>query len=406
MAAARTKPLRPQFTNLLEQFAPDGRVDKANGWIRGVKLIGRKSFNTHDIDGASRTEYTVEALQRGAALYEGADVYRGHAKKDEPDLDPNGDRDPAEKIGLIENVRYDPAGAENGDDGLRGDLHLFNTGAEFSTTLLNAPTAFCCSHNANGRWELRGDTAVIVEIRRVRSVDIVSKGGSTRNLFESHKGRRMSQTYLQAMTKFLPRHAKGLTALLEMGEMGGTMLPPDAPAEGDADAGAVGYEDHISKAVCALFSDPEVKPEEKKRKIIALLKITEEDVAGAQDDDADIEEDEEDDTGGEGEGDGNPFAKKGDEMKESLKLKKQLAAFERREQIRDLCESEKVSLSKQTVEDLAALQDLDAARRLIATLQESADPMRRPPKSKLRGQPAAEEVTEVTADDLVAALPG
>jgi hypothetical protein len=405
-ATAHDIVLHEQYT-----LSADRRVDKIAGMVRDCKILGRLSANSHEIPNAERSEYTVDAMKNGAHLYEGADVYRGHAKKDEVDLDPNGDRDPADKIGVIENVHYDPTGHEDGKDGLRGDLRLFNPAAEFSVTLLNAPLHFAMSHNAVGKWELRNNVAVVTEIRKVRSVDVVSRGGSTSNLLEHHKGPNMSVTVKSEITKFLPRQwKKGIARLLEMGGMSEAMMPTEATPESE---GPGDYEDHLAKTAVAIFADEELTKEQKKQKIIALLKITEDDVAGAEDLEEDEEGDDDMEESEECDADGNPMPKKkmSETMKESLRLKSENAMMQRREQIRDLCESSKISLTREAIDDLARMRDVNAAKRLLTTLHESAveaaDPMRRPPKSRGHGRKDDDPKEGLpTAEDLVAALPG
>lgn len=169
---------------LLERVAGSKvRVDRGQGVIRGVKILGRHSPNTHGEPGATHgTEYTLEALQQAHSRkqYEGINVNVGHP----PRKDPDQERSPYDNLGELRNV-------ELKDDGLYGDLHVLKSHPFADRVFESAermPTAFSLSHNAKGRGAVVDGRYVIVEIPYVRSVDVVTKGATTRSLYESAEG--------------------------------------------------------------------------------------------------------------------------------------------------------------------------------------------------------------------------
>ncbi len=148
------------------------RVDRAAGLIRGVKILGLVSRNGRD--------YLPEALDRAAALYEGAKVNVNH-----PQGSPASPRDYRDRIGVIRNV-----GARPGE-GLFGDL-LFNPKHALAEQLAwdaeHAPENVGFSHNVEARTARRGDRVVVEAITRVQSVDLVADPATTRGLFECAGG--------------------------------------------------------------------------------------------------------------------------------------------------------------------------------------------------------------------------
>src|SRR5262245_5419988 len=109
-----------------------GRIDRAAGIIRDVKIIGQRSRN-------GRT-YTAECLSRARPLYEGAAVYCNH------EGEPGQSRTIGDKIGWLEGVR-------SAGDGLRGDLHLLTSHPQTAAVFEMAerrPGLIGLSHNVSG----------------------------------------------------------------------------------------------------------------------------------------------------------------------------------------------------------------------------------------------------------------
>jgi len=145
------------------------RIDREEGVIRGVKILGLKSRN-------GRT-YLPEALCQAARLYENAKVNVNHPKGH-----PTGPRDYRDRMGVIRNV------AARSGEGLFGDLH-FNPKHDLAEQLLwdaeHSPQNVGFSHNVQARTVRRGDEVVVEAITKVQSVDLVADPATTQGLFES-----------------------------------------------------------------------------------------------------------------------------------------------------------------------------------------------------------------------------
>jgi hypothetical protein len=146
------------------------RVDRQQGIIQGVKILGLESRN-------GRT-YPRETLRRATGLYEGVKVNVNH-----PRGNPGGPRDYQDRIGTLRNVRV-----EQGDGGIRGDFH-FNPKHALAEQLMwdaeHSPENVGFSHNVEAKVARRDGKTVVEEITRVQSVDLVADPATTRGLFES-----------------------------------------------------------------------------------------------------------------------------------------------------------------------------------------------------------------------------
>src|SRR5262245_29960955 len=161
------------MSDLLQEFCDSRgvplRVDRTGGVIRGIKILGLHSRNGR--------EYLPEALSRAVGLYEGAKVNVNHPKGH-----PLAPRDYQERMGVIRNVQH------RAGQGLFADLH-FNPKHDLSEQLIwdaeHAPENVGFSHNVEARLSRRGERAVVDDILRVHSVDLVADPATTRGLFES-----------------------------------------------------------------------------------------------------------------------------------------------------------------------------------------------------------------------------
>jgi hypothetical protein len=145
------------------------RVDRSQGILRGVKVLGLRSRN-------GRT-YLPEALQKAAPLYEDTKVNVNH-----PKVDPLAARDYQDRIGSLRNVSV------RADEGLFADFH-FNPKHVLAEQLLwdveHAPQNVGFSHNVLARTVHQGNQIVVEAITRVHSVDLVADPATTQGLFES-----------------------------------------------------------------------------------------------------------------------------------------------------------------------------------------------------------------------------
>lgn len=145
------------------------RVDRRQGVLRGVKVLGLRSRN-------GRT-YLPEALASAATLYEGAKVNVNH-----PKANPTAARDYQDRIGNLRNVSV------RADEGLFADFH-FNPKHALAEQLLwdaeHAPENVGFSHNVLARTGHRDGQTVVEAITKVQSVDLVADPATTQGLFES-----------------------------------------------------------------------------------------------------------------------------------------------------------------------------------------------------------------------------
>ena len=164
------------MTEMLQEFVDSRgvgiRVDRANGVIRGVKILGVVSRN-------GRT-YLPDALTEAVGLYEQAKVNVNHPKGS-----PAAARDYRDRIGVIRNVAARPG------EGLFGDFH-FNPKHALAEQLVwdaeHAPENVGFSHNVQARTSRQGDRVVVEAITKVQSVDLVADPATTGGLFESQSG--------------------------------------------------------------------------------------------------------------------------------------------------------------------------------------------------------------------------
>lgn len=157
--------------NVLEFFdfsSPQRKIDKENGVVSGVKILGVKSRNNR--------VYPLATLRDAAPLYENAKVNVNH-----PDGSPTESRKYQDRVGSIKNVTLQ-------ENGLYGDFH-FNPKHPLAEQMLwdaeRAPENFGFSHNVEAVVRLENGAQVVDKIVRVRSVDLVADPATTSGLFES-----------------------------------------------------------------------------------------------------------------------------------------------------------------------------------------------------------------------------
>ena len=169
--------------SLTEQSFCEGvTVDRENGVIRGVKLIGLESKNGRG--------YTPKALQEGKALYEGAKVNVNHPKGS-----PRSPRDYQDRLGVIKGVSFREA------DGLYGDLHYNPKHAIAEQLAWDAehnPRIVGFSHNAEGVLSRKGGRTLVESLTKVISVDLVADPATTAGLFEHESPKVTLAEFIEA----------------------------------------------------------------------------------------------------------------------------------------------------------------------------------------------------------------
>jgi len=151
------------------------RVDRENGVIHGVKIIGLKSRNNRI--------YPLAVLEAAKNLYEGARVYLDHPGAGKPisKTDATVERKLEDGFGELRNVIVC-------EDGLYADLHFTKSHPRAEQVCENCerfPTKLGLSHNALQRQRIQDGRIIVEAIEVVRSVDLVSDPATTQGIFES-----------------------------------------------------------------------------------------------------------------------------------------------------------------------------------------------------------------------------
>jgi hypothetical protein len=144
------------------------RVDREQGVLAGVKLIGLSSRNGR--------RYREAALASAVGLYEGAKVNVNHPKDG-----PLAPRDYQDRLGVIRGVEFRTG------EGLFGDLHFNPKHAlaeQFVWDAEHNPRNVGFSHNVQAKLSRAEDGVVVEAITRVQSVDLVADPAATDGLFE------------------------------------------------------------------------------------------------------------------------------------------------------------------------------------------------------------------------------
>lgn len=210
-------------------------VDREGGWIRGVKVLGRVSENGR--------EYLPSAMQDAARLYEGCEVNIDH-----PDpKDATRNRGVLEGWGKLTNIVVR-------EDGVYGDLRYLREHPHTPVLLERIDGGFGIglSHNAEGRGRREKGKLLVENITRVRSVDLVTRPATNRNLFESAEDTPMRMTLGELAAKL--KAQPGAWELVEMvgGDPALAAMPVEMPAEGESeDAIMLAFKD----AIGTVFAD-------------------------------------------------------------------------------------------------------------------------------------------------------
>lgn len=256
-----------QLTEAFTASPPDGpalKIDRAAGVIFGVKVLGRESRNRYERD-SDGTEYSPACMASAVALYEGMKVRLNHPDRKTPDAA----RDARDNFGVLRNARVE------GSD-VRADLHYLKAhqlAESVAEDVERKLGVYGLSHNATAGRERFDRTArklVIESLASVRSVDLVDRPATTRNLWESEMG--TETTTLRALLegrkpKLSAPRGKWLTRLLEDDSMTDAVgaSVDGAPTDPDEALNA-----GFRAAVMAVF-DSDMPLADKKKKIIELL---------------------------------------------------------------------------------------------------------------------------------------
>lgn len=182
------------------------RIDREKGIIRGVKLLGVRSRNRRDYD-------TPGVRESAKKMLAGAAIYIDHPK------DAADSRSYKDKFGVVgKEITYVPG------QGHFGNIH-FNpknqVAEQFIWDVLYAPNTFGMSINSsvkyadNGRRNKSGDQ-VVESIELLRSLDVVTRPGTTNGIFESEEEPTMDLKTLRE------KHPELITELMKEKEQSAT----------------------------------------------------------------------------------------------------------------------------------------------------------------------------------------
>jgi hypothetical protein len=160
------------YVTIVESSGSSNRmvVDRENGIIRGVKVLGLISDNGR--------QYLPSAVKAAQKMYEGIKVNIDHpAHADDS-------RSATDRFGKLINIHFVEG------EGLYGDLEFLTThpmAARICEAAERMPDAFGLSHNAQGEGDEKDGIFVVSKIVEVRHVDVVADPATTKSLSESIK---------------------------------------------------------------------------------------------------------------------------------------------------------------------------------------------------------------------------
>lgn len=367
--ATATKPKRrtstPRTLREWSASAPAGtplRIDRERRVIEGVRVLGRFSRNSHGLkEAVNGTEYTPECMRGAIPLYEGAEVLADHdtaGGRTAGLAQRRTERGVEYVVGVLRNVRME---GEAGKEHVRADLHYFDSHPVTARVLEDVERGlgvFGLSHDASAgreRFDPQAKRLVIESLSAVRSVDLVRKPATNRNLWES---REMKTTLRELLEARRPKWSKArrlwATRLLEDDMMAPSMdAPMDAPAAGgdEDDALWTGFKQAIDKLFDQYVAG-EMDEKAVGKTVVEYLKAHKKLTSDTEPAAPDVQEEEDDDA------DKKSDAAKTESLKaENDKLKRKIA-------VRELIEEAKIPADKAFIESLEELP-IASARKLV-----------------------------------------
>ncbi len=395
-AQATRVPKSPVYRDLREGYVhgtEPHKVDREKCIIYGVLVCGKHSPNTHGEKGVEGTDYEDGALIQGLPLYEGLMVNIDHPPREKPGRE----RSAHDRFGKLVQARISP-------EGTRADLHYLKShpmAERITEAAERMPDAFGLSHNAFGRGEVRNGRYVIVEIKEVRSVDVVADAGTTRSLFESQEPvmkKVKVRLFLEGLLKHFDAKKRSVfRSLLEDDAAYSDEMEMDEPKEGASpeEAMTAGFR----AAVMAVFDHPELDLAAKKSKINDILKAHDKLNGGEEDEES--EEEEEKPVKESEEPPCDPKDKK-KKMEESKKPKtpKGPNLVQLREKCEQYCKLAGVLPDKALLEGLVAMRDESTILNHLDYLK--ANQVKRPAGAKSQAQ---RPLTESRQDSTTNGIP-
>jgi len=180
---------------LSEACFKEVKIEESDGAIlvRNVKALGFKSLNGR--------EYTESAMENGAELYEGVQIYRNHITPEERQA---GCRFVENLMGQCTNPRHIRESRE-----IRLDIKVlkdFEAGEQLLSIVKQMPEIAGFSHNAQGKMRKENDIEMVEEITDVMSLDLVTSPATTNGIFESTEDKEVPMDWTKLTLEELKTH--------------------------------------------------------------------------------------------------------------------------------------------------------------------------------------------------------
>lgn len=372
----KAKSKRPARTSCELQERMDlhqSTVDRETCVIRNVKILGKSSLNKHGMTNVTGTDYLPSVHAKAKQFYEGVEVNIGHPPRNSPDAE----RSPSDRNGVLFNVK------ENAGE-TYGDLQLIPSHPMTKTLLDCAENPrlhgqFALSHNAKGYGEVRNGRYQITDLELVRSVDVVTRGGCNRTLFENLETQKMTTPFKTVLESAEAAAKERFTPLLDMFEDLGEILV-EAPDAGSG-SGKPGCEECLNVLIESIVADANMPASDKKDKIIAANKAILESGPKSPKPPPDDEEEEEEE---EKEEENRKKGKPGDVQRQSAlesAEREELLSLRNERQARNVCES--LEFFDATPIQIKAIAGLTSQKDRVA-LAKDFKSLKTPPKKSVQ----------------------
>lgn len=362
--------------------APTGQrltVDEAAGIIYRVKVLGRFSRNNHGlVEAENGTDY-LPCMKQALRDYEERKVKCNHPANR---AEPGKERPIEDTLGVLRNCVLESD--EHGELAIWADLHCLTAHPMYLRVIEDVKKGlgvYGLSHNAAAKRE-RFDTGarrlVIEELALVRSVDLVDKPATNRNLWESERT-HMNTTLRELLESRRPKWSKArrlwANVLLEDDLAPAIDAPVAAPDGGDEeDALWSGFQAAIQK-VLDQYKDGSIDAKEAGKKIADWIKAHDK-LSGA--DEPEAPSDKASSGGGDAGGSGGDKSDK-QESEELVELRREKKA-------RELCESLGYTPTALQIEAVAGIKDAKRQRELAESYKpEGGKGGYKPPRSAAPG---------------------
>ncbi len=367
------------------------KVDRTRNVIEGVKILGHRSQNQHGDQRVKGSRYTPNALAKAAKLYEGMTVNANHPPRGNLDQE----RSVFDPFAKLRDCRVE-------SDGVYGNL-FYAPNHDVSKLVLDDVECelfnYGLSHNAvSCRDWIEDGCLVIDDLAKVRSVDLVTRPATVRNLMESQEMPSTLRSILESiMPKLRPNAQMVGRNLLE--DQGAYMEAPteEVPPADPDEALATGFRTALYAVVDSVIA----KEMEPKAGLAKIKELFDAHFKLASDAPAETKEEE------------KPAEEKA--VTESIAsttatpavpapTQDELAELRAKDKARDLCESMGVIPTKVQLKALLAPSLTDTERRdLVESFrpkESSGGPRSAPPRSSNNPPPNKPQVGNTAADQI------